>query len=95
MTTKEDKKIISTLALINDNKNKLTLLETLNKSIKKIEADPKGEWIRSGKVTGRPIQDRLNEHKIGAKLKCKSDRDNKFYRSYPLNTLGLRGSTNG
>ena len=40
MTTKEDKKIISTLALINDNKNKLTLVETLNKSIKKIEADP-------------------------------------------------------
>ena len=43
MTTKEDKKIISTLVLINDNKNKLTLVETLNKSIKKIEADPKGE----------------------------------------------------
>ena len=40
MTTKEDKKIISTLALINNNRNKLTLYETLNKSIKKIEADP-------------------------------------------------------
>ena len=40
MTTKRDKKIISTLALKNDNKNKLTLVKTLNKSIKKIEADP-------------------------------------------------------
>ena len=39
MTSKEDKKIISTLALTNDNKKKLTLVETLNKSIQKIEAD--------------------------------------------------------
>lgn len=51
----------------------------------------KGEWMQSEKDAGRPMQERLNEHETGVKLKRKSDRDNKFCRSCPLNTLGLRG----
>ena len=36
------------------------------------------EWIRIGKATGRPIQERLIEHQTANKLKRKSDNDNKF-----------------
>ena len=39
----------------------------------------------------RLIHERLKEHQTCAKLKQKSDRDNKFYRSYPLNNTGCRG----
>ena len=40
MSSKVDKKIISTLQLLNDNKNKLTLVEILSKCIKRIEGNP-------------------------------------------------------
>ena len=40
--------------------------------------------MRSGKYTGRPIQERLNEHVKHAK----PIRDTKFYRSYPSGEIG-------
>ena len=40
---------------------------------------------------GKPIHERLKEHQTGAKLKQKSDRNNKFHRSCPLSNAGCRG----
>ena len=47
----------------------------------------KKEWIRTGKCSGRPIQERLTEHAKHAK----SIRDTNFCRSYPLGEIGYRG----
>ena len=46
--------------------------------------------MRRGKAIDRPMTERLNEHKIIAKLKNKSDRDSTFYRSYPVCNIGTR-----
>ena len=47
----------------------------------------KSKWIRSGKCIGRPITERLKEHKRHAELA----RDTTFYRSYLLGTIGYKG----
>ena len=47
----------------------------------------KGEWIRSGKCTGRLIQEHLKEHMRHAKF----IHDSNFYRSYLLGTFRYKG----
>ena len=54
----------------------------------------KGDWIRSGKCTGRPIAERLREHATAAKLRTKKDKDSNFYNSCPLHVAGKKGSSN-
>jgi len=49
------------------------------------------EWVRTGKVTGRSIGKRVQEHEKAAQLLHKHNRDSNFCVSYPLNTKGKRG----
>jgi hypothetical protein len=49
--------------------------------------DPQqGVWIRSGKNTGRPFEERLQEHKRASQLKDDISLTSNFYRSYPSTT---------
>jgi hypothetical protein len=55
----------------------------------------KGIWIRSGKATGQPFENRLGQHDKGAKLPDKISLASKFYTHYPskevqLDTSALR-----
>jgi hypothetical protein len=43
----------------------------------------KGIWIRSGKATGQPFEDRLGQHDKGAKLRDEISLASNFYAHYP------------
>ena len=40
-------------------------------------------WIRSGKVTGRALSVRCQEHRLGSELKTPASQASQFYKSYP------------
>ena len=41
------------------------------------------QWVRSGKATGQPFEERHSQHKKGAELKTAVSQNSKFYSSYP------------
>jgi hypothetical protein len=53
----------------------------------------KGIWIRSGKATGQPFEDRLGQHDKGAKLRDIISLESKFYSNYPSKKVQLDTST--
>jgi hypothetical protein len=53
----------------------------------------KGIWIRSGKATGQPFDDRLRQHDKGAKLRDEVSLKSKFYSHYPSKEAQIDTST--
>jgi hypothetical protein len=53
----------------------------------------KGIWIRSGKATGQPFEDRLGQHDKGAKLRDEISLESNFYSHYPSKEAQINTST--
>jgi hypothetical protein len=53
----------------------------------------KGVWIRSGKATGQPFEDRLGQHEKGAKLRDGISLESNFYSHYPSKDAQINTST--
>jgi hypothetical protein len=53
----------------------------------------RGVWIRSGKATGQPFEDRLGQHDKGAKLRDDVSLDSNFYSHYPSKEAQINTST--
>jgi hypothetical protein len=53
----------------------------------------KGIWIRSGKATGQPFEDRLGQHDKGAKLRDEISLASNFYAHYPSKEAQINTST--
>ena len=48
----------------------------------------KGDWVRSGKVTGRPASKQISNYVKRAKSKQKSNNNSKFFTLHFMNNFG-------